>query len=254
MSNKVEIQNEIEKLKFVRQENNILHNSYWREKRELECIRSGNLEGIENCIKEPFGGKPGRLSQNSLRSEKNVAICAMAIYTRAAIDGGILPEEAFAAGDSWAILIDEAENIEEIKLYACEMARFFTKMVLDKRLITEVSTVNKLVEQCKDIIFKHMHEKITVQYIAKLLFVNPDYLSNLFHKEEGITITRYILKEKIERAKNLLMYSPYDCKSIGNYLGFSTQSHFGRVFKEYTKLTLLEYRKKYGKEVNPNWF
>lgn len=125
MENKINeetVKKDIARLKFSMQENNIIHNSYQREKRELECIRQGDMEGMEKCITEPYGGKLGTLSRDVLRSDKNVAMCAMAIYARAAIDGGIISDEAFSAGDSWAIRIDEAKSREEVacKSPVCE--------------------------------------------------------------------------------------------------------------------------------------
>ncbi len=251
MRDYTEISKEIARLKFIRQENNELHNSYYREKRELECIRSGNIEGMERCINEPYGGSLGVLSRDPLRSLKNVAFCAMAIYARSAIEGGIMPEEAFAVTDAWAFRIDEAENAEELKKHANEMARYFTKLVHDlhnKAKAVAGAGENKVVGQCKNLIYQHMHEKITVQYLADTLYMNPDYLSNLFHRTEGVTITKYILNEKVKKAKNLLMYSPFDCKSISSYLGFATQSHFGKVFKEYTGMTPMQYKEKFGKD------
>ena len=249
MSDYSEISKEIARLKFIRQENNALHNSYFRERRELECIRSGNIEGMEQCIKEPYGGSFGVLSRDPLRSVKNVAFCALAIYSRSAIDGGIIPEEAFAVAEGWAIKIDEAENEEELKKHGAEMARYFTKLVHEHQIKMGSGTgENKIVEQCKKLIYQHMHEKITVQFLADELYMNADYLSNLFRKTEGITITRYILNEKVDKAKNLLMYSPFDVKSISNFLGFATQSHFGKVFKEYTGMTPMQYKERFGKE------
>ena len=64
MENKINeetVKKDIARLKFSMQENNIIHNSYQREKRELECIRQGDMEGMEKCITEPYGGKLGTL-------------------------------------------------------------------------------------------------------------------------------------------------------------------------------------------------
>lgn len=62
----------------------------------------------------------------------------------------------------------------------------------------------------------------------------------------GISLSRYILREKIERAKNLLTYSEYSYIEIATYLGFSSQSHLGAQFKKITGFTLLQYRNTYG--------
>lgn len=242
------IENEISKLKFNMQENTTVHNSYMREKRQLEFIRQGNLEGVRKSTDEPMQGPVGTLAKDPLRSRKYVSICAMAIYARAAIDGGIISDEAFAAGDSWAMKIDEAESIQELEEFEAQMPIFFAQMVKDNNMKNGKTDGNQLIEQCKKYIFQHMHEKISVKMIADSLYVNPDYLSNLFSKMMGMTIKQYICKEKIKLSQNLLVYSPYDCKAIANYLGFSSQSHFGKVFKEYTKMTPNQYRMSYGKD------
>ncbi|MDE7094409.1 MAG: AraC family transcriptional regulator, partial [Oscillospiraceae bacterium] len=64
-------------------------------------------------------------------------------------------------------------------------------------------------------------------------------------EETGLSLTDFILKEKTEEAKRLLCYSGKSLLNIGNYLGFSSQSHFCRVFKEITGITPKEYQKKF---------
>ena len=243
------IEHEISKLKFNMQENTMVHNSYMREKRQLEFIRQGDIEGVRKSTDEPMQGPVGILAKEPLQSRKYVAVCAMAVYARAAIDGGVLSDDAFAAGDSWAMKIDEATSEEEIDQYGAEMPVFFAQMVKDQKLRNKKEQGNRLVEQCKKYVFQHMHEKISVRGIAEALYVNPDYLSDLFSKKVGMTIKQYISQEKVNLSKNLLIYSPYDCKSIANYLGFSSQSHFGKVFREHTGMTPNEYRIRYAKDI-----
>jgi AraC-like DNA-binding protein len=48
----------------------------------------------------------------------------------------------------------------------------------------------------------------------------------------------------VKLAKNLLIYSDYTIEKIALYLGFSSQSHFGKVFKKYTEMTPNAYRKR----------
>lgn len=60
-----------------------------------------------------------------------------------------------------------------------------------------------------------------------------------------MTLTDFILQEKVKLTKNLLTYSPYSYIEIATYLGFSSQSHLGKVFKKYTDMTLRQYRERY---------
>ena len=88
-------------------------------------------------------------------------------------------------------------------------------------------------------------ELITAEKIAEELFLSRPYLSRKFKEETGESLTDFILKEKTEEAKRLLRYSDKSLTAIGSYLGFSSASHFSRVFKTYVGSTPSEYREKH---------
>lgn len=93
----------------------------------------------------------------------------------------------------------------------------------------------------------HLSEPITAEDIAHELYISRPYLSTKFKEEAGESITDFILRVKTDEAKQLLRYTENSIASISVYLGFSSQSHFSRVFKKYTAHTPGEYRAKYGK-------
>ena len=68
------------------------------------------------------------------------------------------------------------------------------------------------------------------------------YLSERFKAESGESLTDYILREKTAEAKRLLDYTDKSLTSISSYLGFSSPSHFSRVFRKYTGHLPSEYR------------
>ena len=67
--------------------------------------------------------------------------------------------------------------------------------------------------------------------IAGALYMSRPYLSKKFKEDTGENIADFILKKKTEEAKRLLHYSDKSLTAIGPYLGFSSASHFSRVFK-----------------------
>jgi AraC-like DNA-binding protein len=79
------------------------------------------------------------------------------------------------------------------------------------------------------------------------LYLRRPYLSRKFIEETGENLTDFILKEKTEEGKRLLRYSDKSLTAISNYLGFSSQSHFSRVFKKYAEITPGEYRYRYNR-------
>ena len=59
----------------------------------------------------------------------------------------------------------------------------------------------------------------------------------------GVAVSEYIRRQRIDTAKTLLQYTSFSCLEIAEYLCFSSDSHFSRVFREYTGLTPTAYRK-----------
>ena len=112
----------------------------------------------------------------------------------------------------------------------------------------EESRENEHVSRAKDYIFRHLHDRIRTEEVAGALALNPRYLSTLFHRETGLTISQYIRREKIRLVRNMLTYSDYTYLEIAHYLGFSSQSHRGDLFRRETGMTLGEYRRKYQRK------
>jgi AraC-like DNA-binding protein len=96
---------------------------------------------------------------------------------------------------------------------------------------------------CMDYIYDYLHTKLSLSQLAKAAGLSPSYLSRLFHKETGMTISEYITRKRVEAAENMLKFSDHSCIEISNYLCFSSESHFIQVFKKQTGYTPREYRK-----------
>ena len=101
---------------------------------------------------------------------------------------------------------------------------------------------SKLLMQVTNYVQHNLSKPMNVEEMAKDMFISRTHLAAKFKCETGFTLTEFILKEKIEEAKRLLRYSDKSLAIIGQYLGFSSQSHFAKVFKKYTNKTPREYR------------
>jgi AraC-like DNA-binding protein len=232
---------------FYIHENHGQHNPYEQELRELEGIRHGDVEALRQSMEETYAGKIGILAKDPLRNQKNIAIGNITQASRAAIDGGVNVEESFSVTDSFIQQVEELDSVPEVEMFMREAKYTYARMVAKENDGSQSDKgKNPLIAGTKEYIYSHLHSAIRIADIAKHLHVNADYLSHLFRTQEGVTIKRYILNEKILRSQNLLRYSDYGVQEIGFYLGFSSQSHFSHVFQEVTKMSPNAYRKKYG--------
>lgn len=235
---------------FQRVESNNRHNPYSQEQREMLGIETGNIELLTKSWEEQYSGSLGCTSKDPIRNGKNLAIIVVALATRAAIRGGLMPEVAMTMGDTYMREIEETKNVYNIALLTKNAEYGFASMVHNLKNANKTETslsANPLVSQCKDYIFSHLHSRLTTREVAEHFFVHPNYLSSLFTKETGLSLYQYILSEKIALVKNLLIYSEYSLIEISSYLGFSSQSHLGKLFRKNTGMTLKQYRNAYGK-------
>jgi YesN/AraC family two-component response regulator len=84
--------------------------------------------------------------------------------------------------------------------------------------------------------------------IADELHYDYAYLSTLFSSVEGITLEQYIIRQKIEKAKELLLYDEFNLSEIASKLGYSSVAHLSSQFKKITGFTPSELKKARGKE------
>ena len=244
------VQRSFTKAVFQNREESHSHNPYSQEIRMLSSIETGDLNLLERCRNEDIHSNFGTLSNNYSRNIKNLCICVVTLVSRAAIKGGLNYELAFSLCDSYIMQIENTTDLYEIGILTENAKTRFCTMVKEsnerKEKKPKERLVHPLTEKAKDYIFKHLHEKVTLYDVADALDTSPNYLSNLFLKYESKSFSDFVRDEKVSLIKNLLVYSTYSYIEIANYLGFSSQSHIGRVFKKATGYTLKDYRDRYS--------
>ncbi|WP_172370048.1 response regulator [Sporosarcina jiandibaonis] len=85
----------------------------------------------------------------------------------------------------------------------------------------------------KEYIMAHYGEAISLEDIAELVSLSPNYFSNLFKEEFGETYIEFLTKIRMERAKELIGENIYSLKEISFMVGYKNPNYFSRVFKRY---------------------
>jgi AraC-like DNA-binding protein len=218
------------------------HHSYQEEVHFLNAVATGDVSKVKQLYEGGFLETVGKLSTNTMNHYKYTAVSVISLTTRIAIDAGISPDEAYALSDSYINQLDgigdEAKVLSMIRTASIN----FAKRV---REIQNTTFGSSYVEQCKSYITKNYHHKFTLEEMAESIGINQTYLSHLFSEQEHMSFTEYVNRYRIDRAKNLLKYSHSSLSEIADYLCFSSQSHFGKVFKKYEGITPQKYRTKY---------
>lgn len=207
-----------------------------------QAVSNGDVEAVkENCEQERFLDSEGVgvLSRNPITNLKYHFVITTAMVTRLCKQKGMELEQAFRMSDFYIQRLDDIHTLQGVRNLHDEMVLDYTEKM---RRFNRNDTNSRHISVCKEYIYSHIKERITVEDLADELGVSASYLSRLFKKETGDSVSAYIRAQKMEIAKNLLQYSEYSMIDIANRLSFSSQSHFIQQFRELVGMTPKKYR------------
>ncbi len=219
----------------------VTHNSVEIEQTLTDIVRHGDSEALRLWTASAPTVRSGILAGDQLRQMRNLLIVTATLVSRAAIEGGMTPNEAYALSDAYIQRVEKLTSQSAITNLQFHMITEFTERVGRLR---QSDGASKLRLAAMNYVQQHLSEPIKTADLAKELFLSRTYLSAKFKEETGETLTDFILGEKTTEAKRLLRYSDRSISAIGAYLGFSSPGHFSRVFKKYTGITPNEYRER----------
>lgn len=215
------------------------YNSYQVEQQMLDLVRRGDSQGLNQWMKNIPAVRSGTFSSDMLRQTKNTFIISTTLVCRSAIRGGMNVDDAFSLSDSYIQKCEQLNRVEKILNLQFHMVKHYTEMVEALRYQRNQS---ELMTDVASYVRHHLSEAIKSEEIADALFVSRSHLSTKFKQESGMNLTDYVHYIKISEAKYLLRYTDKSLLLISTYLGYSSQSHFCRVFKKITGVSPLDYR------------
>ena len=227
---------------FYERESDAHHTSYDWEKLFFNCIREGDVVLLDRIIQKTgeSGLHVGKLSRDELRQAQYLSVAFITLATRTAIEAGMQEADAYNKSDLFIQKIDKVTSAKEIIDLTLRSMYEWTEAV---HRIKFQGNYSAPIRSCVDYIYKNLHSKISLETLAKTACLSAPYLCKLFKSEVGINISDYILKQRIDSAKNMLKYSKISEKDIGNTLNFSSQSYFINCFKQETGITPRQYRR-----------
>ncbi len=157
-------------------------------------------------------------------------------------------------------------NVENVILGEASIS---SEAVIDEDKIREVLEENgfeliddkqaKIIEKIKviviELIQKQSEDKLTnvhfSDYISEKVNKSYQYISSLFSSHEGVTLETYIINQKIEKVKELIIYNELSLTEISYRLGYSSVQHLSSQFKRITGFTPSEFKRLREKRRKP---
>lgn len=165
------------------------------------------------------------------------------IISRAAVDAGANVKDIFLINENFNSNIENFKDLEDLSVWVSNMLQRFISLTFEFEKAKHADIVYKVIEYIKENYYRH----ISLEEIAEITYMSKTYLSTLFKKETGYSISEYINNIRVERAQSLLINSDIRIVEIARMCGFEDQSYFTKVFRKTSGITPKKCRESRGK-------
>ena len=172
------------------------------------------------------------------RNMKNYSVIMNTLLRKAAEQGGVHPVYLDRVSSDYAIRIEQASTLDDITAMMSQMFIDYCRLVR-KHSLGEYSPIVQ-----KTIIFieSDLSANLTLSTLAAAQKVSPGYLSTVFKKETGKTLTEYITRKRMKHAAHLLTTTHLQVQTIALHCGIVDVQYFSKLFKRHMGMTPGEYR------------
>lgn len=133
----------------------------------------------------------------------------------------------------------ELESLEEL----FEYMQCFLMGKINDITITQHDSQRKEVIEAKQYVMTHLSEKIVMEEVAHMLYLNASHFSRIFKLETGETFIEFATRSKMERAQEYLLQSEKNVEQIAEMLGYENTSYFIKLFKAFSGMSPVNFRR-----------
>lgn len=216
----------------------LLEERYQIEDAVLDAVAEGNAVKAMMLTERMGSIRLSPRSQNPLRNSKNIYIILNTLLRRTAYLSGVHPLYIDEVSGNYARLIEECDDERELDELAPLMVQKYCSLVEKKSL----SSYSKPVQQILVTIDASLTGDLSLKRFANDLFLNTSYLSALFKKEVGSTLTDYVNQNRIHYACKLLRSTTLSVQNIAAKSGIPDIHYFTRLFRREMGMSPREYR------------
>lgn len=177
-------------------------------------------------------------TSDTLRNTKNYCIIMNTLLRKAAERGGVHPMYLDRTSSTYAVRIEHAPSNEDIPALMTEMFQSYCQLVREHATRNYSSTVQRAVLY----IDANLSENLSLHALAEKLSISAGYLSTLFKKETGHTLTDYVNRRRIDYACHLLNTTHLQIQTVAQHCGIVDVQYFSKIFKRLTGQTPKAYR------------
>lgn len=216
----------------------LMEQRYAWENELMLMVSRGQSNRAEMMISDMANLSFRRRLSDPVRNMKNYCIICNTLMRKAAQQGGVHPMYLDSVSSAYATKIELQTNEEAIAKLIGEMIHNYCRLVKKHSAKDYSPPVRRAIL----LIDSQLSGELSLKHIAAVLEINHSYLSNIFKKETGSTITAFITKRRMEQAGNLLRNTSMQVQDVAIYCGISDANYFSKLFKKEIGFSPIEYR------------
>ena len=219
----------------------MMENRYAYENEMMKIVSEGRVHKMDMMLSTLPNLRFEQRLADPVRNGKNYCIIMNTLLRKAAEQGGVHPLYLDGVSSNFAVEIEQITS--EKSIYDLMQNMFRTYCVLVKKHSMEGFSAP--VQKAITYIDSDISANISTSTLAGKQNVSASYLSSIFKKETGKSVTEYINTKRVELAKDLLKKTNLQVQTIAQHCGIMDMNYFSKVFKKYVGKTPKEYRESF---------
>lgn len=215
-----------------------LEQRYESENRLMQVVSQGRSHAAELMLANFSQAALEQRTADPSRNVKNYTIILNTLMRKAVENGGVHPIYIDRLSSDFAVRLEALSTWKDFADLWQEMARKYCLLV-KKHANKEYSP---LVQKVLARVDFDLAADLSLKANAEVLNVNASYLSSLFKRETGTTLTDYVNRKRVEHAIFLLNTTVLSISAVGQRCGIQDDNYFTKIFKKYTNKTPKQYR------------
>lgn len=214
-----------------------LEKRYEAENQLMQAVSQGNQELLNQALASFENRRLIPRLADSLRDYKNYMVIYNTILRKAAEQGYVHPVYLDEISSKYAKKIENLTTPQDTSLMK-EMARKYCLLVRNYSVRGYSPVIQKVINQ----INLNLTSDLGLKNLSEMFHISANYLSSLFKKEMGITLTDYVNKRRVEQAVFYLNTTDMQIQTIASYCGIQDINYFTRILKKFIGMTPSKFR------------
>ncbi len=177
-----------------------------------------------------------------IRNSKNFCIIMNTLFRKAAERCGVHPIYLHAISSGYALQIEQIKQNSQVRALMSDMVRSYCKLVRKNSL----GNYSPIVKKTVIAIAADPAAELNLHTLSQKLSVSKVYLSSIFKKETGQTLTEFIRDKRMNYATTLLSTTSLQIQTVALHCGIVDVQYFSKLFKKHTGKTPSQFRKELG--------